>query len=94
MKSYIAISKAFCFPCVVKRIMVDSSAINGNKHIFAFQSSYKAHVIPKPAFYSSTLVIIGTSTFGAIFITTLKAVNIKFSHICTNFFKVFDKLTV
>ena len=51
-------------------------------------------MIAKPAFKTAALVIIGTRTLALIVITTLETVNVEITHICSDFFKVFDKLTV
>ena len=94
MQRDVAIGKALCLPSIVKRIVPDRSAIDGDKNIFTFRSANKAHMIAKPAFKTAALVIIGTRTLALIVITTLETVNVEITHICSDFFKVFDKLTV
>jgi hypothetical protein len=94
MQRNIAIGKAFCLPSVVQRIVPDRSAIDGDENVFTFGSANKAHMIAKPAFKTATLVIIGTRTLALIVITTFEAVNVKITHICSDFFKVFYQFAI
>jgi hypothetical protein len=51
-------------------------------------------MIAKPAFEPAALVIIGTRTLALVVITALEAIHVEIAHICSDFLKVFDKLTV
>ena len=101
MQRDIAVGKALRLPSVVQRVVSDGSAIDGNENIFTFGSANKAHMVTKPAFEATALVVIGTGALAArrailraVVITGFKAVNVEIAHICSDFLKVFDKLAV
>ena len=94
MQRNVAIGKAFRFPSVVQRVMPDGAAINGDEYVFTLRSAHEAHMIPQPAFQTSPLIIIGSGTLRLIIVTAFETINIEITHICSDFFKVFDKLTV
>ena len=94
MQRNIAVSKAFCFPGVVQRVVPDGTAINGDEYVFTLRSAYEAHMIPQPAFQTSPLIIIGSGTLRLIIVTAFETINIEITHICSDFLKVFDEFTV
>jgi hypothetical protein len=51
-------------------------------------------MITQPAFKPAALIIVRTRALALIIITALEALNIKISHIRSDFLKIFDKLTV
>lgn len=87
MQRNIAIGKALCFPSVVKRVMPDRSAVDGNENVFAFGSANEAHVISEPAFKTASLVIIRTRTLTLVIVTALESIHVEIAHICSDFSK-------
>jgi hypothetical protein len=51
-------------------------------------------MIAKPAFKAAAFVVIGTRTLALVVITALEAIHVEISHVRSDLFKVFDKLTV
>jgi hypothetical protein len=51
-------------------------------------------MIPKPAFQTPPLVIVGTGAFLLVILTAFESVNIELSHIGSDLLEVFDKLAV
>lgn len=94
MQCNVSVRKALRLPGIVERIVSNSTTVDRYEHILAVRSSHKAHVVAKPALYSSTFVIIGTGAFFAVIVTALETVDIELAHICSDSLKVFNKFAV
>ena len=71
-----------------------SSAIYGQKYILTGRILMERHIVAKPAFNSSALIIVATGALGIIFLTTLEAIDIELPHVVADALKVLYQLAV
>ena len=71
-----------------------SSAIYGQKYILTGRILMERHIVAKPAFNSSTLIIVAAGALGIVFFTALETIYIELTHVVADALKVLYQLAV
>ena len=90
----VANGEAFCFECVIKRVVFQAAAVHAEKYLLSGFLTSEGHVIPQPAFNPTALIVIAAGTFHAYFGTAAETIDIKLAHIIPNPLEILDQLTV
>ena len=94
MQCDVSIRKALGLPRLIEWVLPGHAAIHRQENVLSFRCLREVHVIPQPTLQPAALIIIGACTLGIIFCSALKAIHIKLTHIGSDFFKVFNELTI
>ena len=82
--------EAFGFECVVQRVGIDFSAVNGNKRDLSRRFLPERHVVAEPALDAPALIVVAAGALGVVLVSGFEAVDVELAHVVSYFVEVFD----